>query len=294
MSHRSAPLACLLAVGACAAQPEPPQALNPGFDATYIIAGQPVTLVGGEAAEPTAPGAAAMIVTRHFGNALRHDIDGDGHLDVVFVLARSAGGSGTWFYVVAALDRPEGWLGSHGMLLGDRIAPQSIEPGPGQHVIVNFADRAPGEPFSTPPSQAKSLRLRFNPETLDFGVVAQDYPGAADPRRMTLDMHRWTWLGHTGEDGVLRPPAHETAFTLAFRPDGRLEATTDCNRISGSYTVEACQLSLLPMASTRMACEGSQESLYLELLQDVEAFEFTGRGRLVLTFATRPGSISFR
>jgi hypothetical protein len=44
--------------------------------------------------------------------------------------------------------------------MGDRIAPQTSEVKDGQ-VIVNFADRNPGEDFSVQPSLGKSLYLNF-------------------------------------------------------------------------------------------------------------------------------------
>jgi heat shock protein HslJ len=284
----------MLAAAGCSTPNTPAAPGARGYlDAEYMIAGETVRLVNGLAETPM-PGSSARVVTRYFGNELRHDVDGDGREDVVFLLTRETGGSGTFFFVVAALQRPEGWVGSQGILLGDRIAPQTIQPGPGTQVIVNFADRAPGEPFTTPPSHGRSLRLRFDPLAMDFGIVAEDYPGAADPARMTLGMHRWSWIGYTDENGAEHMLPDPSPFTLDFQDQGRFDATTDCNRMTGRYVTEGNTLSFGDMAATRMYCEGSLETLFVSMLKEVDTYRFTGRGRLVMTFRGRSGSMTFR
>jgi hypothetical protein len=125
--------------------------------AEYSLGGRPVKLSGGVSEIQAAPGSAAKISTRYFGNEVTHDLNGDGRPDVVFLLTQETGGTGVFYYVVAALNTPHGFVGSEGLLLGDRIAPQTIEIGTNELVIVNYADRAPGESFAMPPSVGKSL-----------------------------------------------------------------------------------------------------------------------------------------
>ena len=60
---------------------------------------------------PAAPGSASRIVTRYFGSEVRGDLNGDGREDVAFLLTQQSGGSGTFFYAVAALDLPSGRVG---------------------------------------------------------------------------------------------------------------------------------------------------------------------------------------
>jgi hypothetical protein len=89
---------------------------------------------------------------------VRQDLDEDGRKDIVFLLAQDTGGSGTLFYVVAALNTPTGYVGSQGLLLGDRLAPHTTASGAGKMVVVHYADRAPGEACTRPPSSRdKSL-----------------------------------------------------------------------------------------------------------------------------------------
>ncbi len=150
-------------------------------NATYSIEGAPVTLKDGVAETPAAPGSAAKIITRYFGNELATDLNGDGQDDVAFILTQETGGSGTFFYAVAALYTPEGFVGSDGYFLGDRIAPQatalSQNPRHVNVVVFNWADRAPGEPMSVKPSVGKSVYLKLDPETMQWGIVVPDFEG---------------------------------------------------------------------------------------------------------------------
>jgi hypothetical protein len=146
-------------------------------EVTFTISGTPVTLKDGVAEARTALGGESKTVIRYFGNTLTHDIDGDGEEDVFFLITQETGGSGTFFYAVGALQRDGGYIGSQAVYLGDRIAPQTTGPGEGRIVIVNFAERAPGEPMTARPSMGRSLYLLLDPETLEFGEVVQDFEG---------------------------------------------------------------------------------------------------------------------
>ena len=120
-------------------------------DSTYIINGQPITLVNGLAETEIAPGSAEKQITKYFGNEAYGDLNGDRIEDVVFLITQDNGGSGTFYYVVAALRTDNGYQGTNAIFLGDRIAPQSTQI-QGSQVIVNYADRNPGEPFTVQPS----------------------------------------------------------------------------------------------------------------------------------------------
>lgn len=128
-------------------------------NATYMVEGQSVALVDGYAETATAPGSASKTVTRYFGNEATGDLNGDGVSDVAFILTQDAGGSGTFYYVVAALKTSDGYQGTDAVLLGDRIAPQTTEIREGQ-LIVNYADRRSGEPMTAEPSFGVSKYLK--------------------------------------------------------------------------------------------------------------------------------------
>ena len=121
-------------------------------NATYYIEGKAVTLVNGIAETEAAPESAAKVTTRYFGNEVKHDLNDDGLEDVAFILTQETGGSGAFFYFVAALNTPTGYVGSQAVFLGDRIAPQTTGMEEGttamgskrQNVIVvNYAVRLP-------------------------------------------------------------------------------------------------------------------------------------------------------
>ena len=141
-------------------------------NATYEIQFQPITLVNGKYEETSPPGDEVQwkTVTQYFGNDAKGDLNGDGVPDIAFILTQNGGGTGTFFYIVAAIQNSAGrFIGTNGILIGDRIAPQTTEIRDGL-LIVNYADRGPEEPFSAQLTIGVSLRLKVEGERL---VIAE-------------------------------------------------------------------------------------------------------------------------
>ncbi len=141
---------------------------------SYEIDGQSFALVDGRSEVEAAPGSASKIVTEYFGNEVRGDFTGDGREDIAFLLTQNGGGSGTFYYVVAALkkniaikegDQSIKYFGTNAILLGDRIAPQTTEFRDGQ-IIVNYADRKANEPMATQPSVGVSRYFKIENDKL--------------------------------------------------------------------------------------------------------------------------------
>lgn len=275
---------------------EEKQAVSAGDykDAEYIINGDRVTLVDGRAEVEEAPGSASKIVTQYFGNEISTDLDKDGRDDVVFLITQEGAGSGIFYYVVAALNTDRGYIGSEAFFLGDRIAPQTTEKGDGNIVIVNYANRLPEEPFSSPATVGESIWLVLDPQSRQFGEVEQNFEGEADPSLMSLDMKTWTWVSASYNDGREIQPLSNKAFTLTFSNDGTVTATTDCNSMSGNYTIDNDVIVFSEMRSTKMYCENSQESEFASLLEQTESYHFTSRGELVLNLTSDSGYAVFR
>lgn len=160
---------------------ETQDALTDYKNISYLIEGEAVQLRDGSSVVEIMPGAATKIITSYFGNALFTDLDGDGDEDVTFILTQEAGGSGVFYYAVAALNTENGYVGSDGYFLGDRIAPQAttLSPNPRHKYVVvfNYAERAPEDPMSTQPSVGKSVYLKIVPETMRWGIVEPNFEG---------------------------------------------------------------------------------------------------------------------
>lgn len=136
--------------------------------ATYFIDGKPTTIDG--------------TTTRYFGNELKTDLNADGIPDLAFIITQSPGGSGTFYYLVGAIqDATNGYSGTDGYLLGDRIAPQTIEesrnPKQKNVIVVSYADRKPTDPMTTEPSIGKSVYLKLDIEHMQWAIVEPNFEG---------------------------------------------------------------------------------------------------------------------
>jgi len=141
---------------------------------TYLVDGQEITLVDGVAEVELAPGSASKQVTRFFGNGVEIDLNSDGLMDSAFLLQQESGGSGTFYFVVAALKTADGYLGTNAIFLGDRIAPQStnIDPNNPSQFIVNYADRNASEPLTSPPTVGVSRTFKLENGSLVETVIS--------------------------------------------------------------------------------------------------------------------------
>ncbi|MDE2079419.1 MAG: hypothetical protein KGI73_03470 [Patescibacteria group bacterium] len=164
-------LACVIGVLWFAISPHPAAApvhsavTDDYLDATYTIDGASVALANGVYEAAAAPGSASKTVTRFFGNEANGDVNGDSKPDSAFLLTQETGGSGTFYYLAVALATSTGYIGTNAVFLGDRIAPQTTEIKNG-YIIVNYADRAAGEPMSSRPSVGVSRYFAVSGTTL--------------------------------------------------------------------------------------------------------------------------------
>ena len=256
---------------------------TPGYkDIAYQIDGQTIQLKDGISTVLSAPGSTLQTVTRYFGNEAFGDLNGDGQVDVAFLLTQEKGGSGTFFYVVAALKTDQGYIGTDGIYLGDRIVPQSIII-ENSMIVVNYADRKSNEPFTTAPSVGATKYVRvvgdslmeLNPESKIEGRI-------------------WVWSKTIMNDGTTIVPQKSDAFTLNFFADGKVAGTTDCNNFAGNVTLDGDKLEFGQLASTMMACEDSQEAEFVQALPQVDRFMITIDGsQLILLLKMDSGSMIF-
>lgn len=120
------------------------------LNTTYTLDGQHIPLVDGKFENAVISDSATKTVVAFWGGVVHKDLNGDGMEDAVFILTQNNGGSGTFYYVVAALSdiKNNNTIGTNGILLGDRIAPQNINIENGV-IVVNYADRGKNEPMTT-------------------------------------------------------------------------------------------------------------------------------------------------
>lgn len=261
-------------------------------DATYNINGANIKLVNGESVDPIVPGSASKMVTKYFGNEVFYDFDKDGRKDVAFILTQNSGGSGTFYFAVVSLNKKDGYVGGVATIIGDRISPQSTTVNDKGLIVVNYADRKPGESFAVLPSVGKSLFLKFDPSNLQLGEVVQDFEGESDASKMSLGMKTWNWVSTTYNDGKVVFPKKDS-FSITFK-NNQFSAKTDCNGVGGEYVLNGNKISFERMMSTLMYCEGSQEADFSKMLSEVQSYLFTQKGELVLEFKMDSGSMVFK
>lgn len=178
-------LILVLALGACAGpfdenagnqagaaqqpQVEAPLAAFDGKNASFTLGGKSITLVNGISETPIED-ASAMMTTRYFGREATGDLNGDGLQDHAFMITRTTGGSGTFYYVVVALRTSEGYETTNAFLVGDRIDPQSMEIH-ARELHVNYADREVDEPMTAQPSEQKVLLLKVSSNRVLEGLM---------------------------------------------------------------------------------------------------------------------------
>ena len=175
----------LAGAGGDAAGPSQTVAADP-LNATYTIGVKKIRLAGGRSELQTAPGSAMQTKTLAFGEPVYGDLDGDGAEDAAVILVQDPGGSGTFYYIGAALGATGGYRGTNAVLLGDRVTPLKVDIRNGV-IFIDYRDRRPEEPMAIPPSIGKSAYL-----TLKNGHLTAIKPLAEGEQVL----QGWIVIGH--------------------------------------------------------------------------------------------------
>ncbi len=131
------------------------------LNATYLIEKQAVDLVDGRAEVQPATGSAIKTTTIVFGKPVYGDLNRDGRADAALFLRQDPGGSGTFYYVAAAIAADDTYQGTNAVLLGDRVSPRKIHIRNGV-IVANFDDRKPDQPMAAAPSIGKTMYLKLD------------------------------------------------------------------------------------------------------------------------------------
>lgn len=123
------------------------------LNSSYLIGKESITLVNGVFEKPAAPGSAAVNKTQVWDQPVIGDLNDDRKDDAAVCLINSPGGSGTFYYIAAAIKdaNTKSYKGTNMVLLGDRIqlSKISIE---NRIITVVYNARKPGEPMAVTPT----------------------------------------------------------------------------------------------------------------------------------------------
>ncbi len=87
----------------------------------------------------------------------------------------------------------------------------------------------------------------------------------------------WQATQYLDASGGLADPAEGTILSATF--DGEeVTGSAGCNNYFGAYTTDGDAISIGPLASTQMFCEGGmdEETAYLTAIQTADSFEISG------------------
>ncbi len=152
---------------------------------SYFLENTWIKLENGRAEWQAAPGSASKTRVELSGNAVHGDVTFDGDTDALIFLQYEGGGSGTFFYLAAALSEKGQYRGTNAIWLGDRIGLPAARMRNGV-ITVEYLDRKPDEAMAAAPSV---LRTRFF--MLDGSTLLEVTPAADE----TL-YQGWFSIGH--------------------------------------------------------------------------------------------------
>lgn len=146
---------------------------------SYTVSGETFVLKDGKAEKEYSEGGSVKNEVYIFGEPVYGDFDKDGDEDGAIWLINNPGGSGLFFYAVLLINNGTSYKATNAMLLGDRIAPQTLEVQDGR-ALYNFAKRRADEPMTSSPSIGESVWIHYNKETGEIGQWVKDFEGESN------------------------------------------------------------------------------------------------------------------
>ncbi len=245
-------------------------------------------LVNGEYRKPIMEGSATELVIRLVDVAFG-DLDGDGIADAAVILVTNPGGSGTFYDLVAVLNRDGEPEHIATIALGDRAQIQALSVESGQ-ITVRMITHGPDDPMCCPTQEVEQI-YALQGDKLAQTASQVSSSVAADDSDITGITWQWAELVETtpAAQSVVPNPGN---YTLILQPDGSLNIKADCNVVGGSYTLAGDVLTIELGPSTMAYCgEQSLDQLYLGLLAGVNSYTVQD-GRLVLELEDGAGRMT--
>jgi heat shock protein HslJ len=253
-------------------------------NATYSgIYDEPVKLTDGlYEGEAFVEGDASHPVVEYVDGAeLFGDLDGDGVDDAVVFLHESGGGSGTFTYVAAQLNREGNPVDAGAVLIEDRIGVKlaAIEDG---QIALEIITQGPGD------AACCSTHKAHKTYALQEGRLVETTPKGGELVKVSatdLDGTVWTLL----ELDHGQPAVADSGVTIGFR-NGQIAGFGGCNNYGSSFSlsdINPFDAAVRPIAATQKSCPdpvGSQETAYFNALGNVSRWGYVF-GKLALYYA---------
>ena len=103
----------------------------------------------------------------------------------------------------------------------------------------------------------------------------------------------WEWVSVIDPMGQTAA-ADPTRYTITFNEDATANIIADCNSVIANYVTDGSNLTIMPGATTLMACEpGSQDQLFLSSLSSATAYTVED-GELFIALDADAGTVIFR
>ncbi len=153
---------------------------------SYRIEGQAVDLIDGRSEKAATSGSASKITTAVLGNFAVGDLTDDSRPDTALILFQHTGGTGTFIYAAAAINRKDRYSGTNAVMIGDRIAIDHISIRNGV-MVVKYRDRRPDEPMSAKPTVDR---------TAYFIVQNGELEAVGTPQAPYHVFEGWVTVGH--------------------------------------------------------------------------------------------------
>jgi hypothetical protein len=147
-----------LVIGGCGVEEPGESGLSPDqappvdpLNASYRIEGSDIPLRNGYFETPAAPDSATKITVAAVDSPVYGDLNADASPDAALALVYQAGGSGTFFYIAAAVNQAGVYRGTNALLLGDRIRFKALDI-QRRNIVAEFTDRKPDDAMAAAPT----------------------------------------------------------------------------------------------------------------------------------------------
>jgi heat shock protein HslJ len=234
------------------------------------------TLVDGAYSEQAAPGSATRTRIMLTDKVAYGTLNGERTAAVILVT--DPGGSGTFYDLAVVVVRDGRPINIALTNLGDRIKINTLSI-QDNAVVVDMVTQ------SSLTSMASLTRQVVYTYVLQ-GSALIHVSSKNEESTAPLSGTSWRWEKFQGTTADTITVTQAGAYTIDFRPDGKVSIRADCNRGSGTYTIKGNDLAISIKVLTRAACPPeSLSDRYIQHLNDVASYVFES-GRLTLYLKT--------